>query len=218
MDVAAIAASPQTAGNNAFSGLATNFDTFLTLLTTQLRHQDPLDPLDTEQFTSQLVQFSGVEQSIRTNTHLETLIALQSASERGGALSLVGRTATLAFDAAALTDDGAAWRYTLPDGAAGAALAIVDAAGETIARAEGAAAAGPHDFRWNGERADGSKAAPGVYRLIVEAKDAGGAPLRAEVETTALIEAVSFGPGGTMLETAGGLAPLDALRRVSGQS
>lgn len=78
MEIAAAAAQPAP---SAFSSLTKNFDTFLTLLTTQLRNQDPLDPLDTEKFTSQLVQFASVEQAIKTNQHLETLIALQSARE-----------------------------------------------------------------------------------------------------------------------------------------
>jgi len=89
MDITAIASQQtQAASSSAFSSLTTNFDTFLTLLTTQLRNQDPLDPLDTEQFTQQLVQFAGVEQSIQTNSNLETLIALQSSTYRAGALDL----------------------------------------------------------------------------------------------------------------------------------
>ena len=57
--------------------LAQNFDTFLTLLTTQLKNQNPLEPLDTNQFTSQLVQFAQVEQQLKSNDQLATLVSLQ---------------------------------------------------------------------------------------------------------------------------------------------
>ena len=57
--------------------LAGNFNTFLTLLTTQLQNQDPLDPLDTNQFTQQLVEFASVEQQVNMNTNLQTLISMQ---------------------------------------------------------------------------------------------------------------------------------------------
>ena len=76
MDITALS-SPSTQQPQAFSQLTENFDTFLTLLTTQLRNQDPLSPLDTEKFTEQLVQFASVEQSIQTNQHLEALLALE---------------------------------------------------------------------------------------------------------------------------------------------
>ena len=94
MDIASLTASAQTqsASSTAFSSLTENLDTFLTLLTTQLQNQDPLEPLDTEQFTQQLVQFAGVEQSIQTNSNLETLIALQSSSDRSSALELCTRS------------------------------------------------------------------------------------------------------------------------------
>src|SRR5580658_5260093 len=80
------------AGTNASQQLAGNFDTFLQLLTTQLQNQNPLDPLDTNQFTQQLVEFASVEQQINTNTNLQTMISLQPATEATSALQLVGST------------------------------------------------------------------------------------------------------------------------------
>src|SRR5258708_22542200 len=75
--------------------LAGNFSTFLTLLTTQLKNQNPLEPLDTNQFTQQLVQFAGVEQQINMNSQLTTLVGLQKATQTTSAMSFLGATATV---------------------------------------------------------------------------------------------------------------------------
>src|SRR5512140_1915262 len=83
--------------------LASNFSTFLTLLTTQLKNQNPLDPLDTNQFTQQLVQFAGVEQQLKTNSELTTLVALQQTAQTTQALGFVGKTAVVDGSTAALT-------------------------------------------------------------------------------------------------------------------
>lgn len=216
MEISALAASSQAA--SASSQLTANFDTFLKLLTTQLRNQDPLEPLDTEKFTEQLVQFSAVEQSIQTNSHLETLIALQAAGERNSALSLVGRTATFATDKAAHAGDGAAWSYALPDNAAAASVSIVDSLGRPVAAFEGETGEGKHAVVWDGKTFDGEEAAPGVYRLVVTATDATGENLTPLIETVLRIDAVSFADGVAKLETAAGLVDLSAVTRVGADS
>ncbi|MEQ8934918.1 MAG: flagellar hook assembly protein FlgD [Amphiplicatus sp.] len=216
MEISALAASSQSA--SASSQLTANFDTFLKLLTTQLRNQDPLAPLDTEKFTEQLVQFSSVEQSIQTNSHLETLIAMQAAGERNSALSLVGRNLTLATDKAAHTSEGAAWTYTLLDAAASVSISVVDNLGRTVTTLEGATDKGAHAVAWNGDTDKGDAAAPGVYRLVVTARDADGEALAPLIETTARINAVSFAEGFAKLETAFGLVDLSAVTRVAADS
>ena len=74
------------------TGIADNFQTFLTLLTTQLQNQNPLDPLDTNQFTQQLVQFAGVEQQLKSNDQLKALIAIEKSAQSTQALIYVGNT------------------------------------------------------------------------------------------------------------------------------
>ena len=91
-------------GTNASQQLAGNFDTFLQLLTTQLQNQDPLDPLDTNQFTQQLVEFASVEQQINMNTNLQTLISMQQTTEATSALQLVGSTVTVSGNSATLSN------------------------------------------------------------------------------------------------------------------
>src|SRR6267154_6583804 len=87
--------------------LASNFTTFLTLLTTQLKNQNPLDPLDTNQFTQQLVQFASVEQQLKTNSELTTLVSLQQTAQTTQALGFVGKTAVVDGSTTALTNSTA---------------------------------------------------------------------------------------------------------------
>src|SRR5438552_9222139 len=94
--------------------LAGNFQTFLTLLTTQLQNQNPLDPLDTNQFTQQLVQFASVEQQLKTNDQLTTLVSLQQTAQSTQALTFVGKTAVVDGSTAALSNSSATWELNVP--------------------------------------------------------------------------------------------------------
>src|SRR5882724_10025475 len=93
--------------------LAGNFNTFLTLLTTQLKNQNPLDPLDTNQFTSQLVQFASVEQQINMNQQLTTLVAMQKATQTTSAMSFLGSTATVDGSSTRLANGSAGWSFSV---------------------------------------------------------------------------------------------------------
>src|ERR1700750_1729543 len=100
--------------STAGSTLAGNFQTFLTLLTTQLQNQNPLDPLDTNQFTQQLVEFASVEQQLRTNDSLSTLVSLQQATQATQALGFVGKNAVVKGSTAALANSQASWELNVP--------------------------------------------------------------------------------------------------------
>jgi flagellar basal-body rod modification protein FlgD len=219
MDVAATAPPLPTAAasTGALSSLTKNIDSFLTLLTAQLRNQDPLEPLDTEKFTSQLVQFASVEQSIKTNSHLEALIALQGAQDRGAAIGFVGREISVATDKSVLKAGEARWTYALPGAAGAVALRIFDARGAEIARGPGATSAGAHEFSWDGTTAAGAKAPEGVYRLQVDAIGTDGATIAATTEVKLTAEAARFGAGAPSLETDIGAVALDAVRRIARQ-
>src|SRR6201994_3178945 len=96
------------------STIAGNFQTFLTLLTTQLKNQDPLSPLDTNQFTAQLVQFAQVEQQLKSNSQLSTLVSLQQTAQNTAALNFVGQTVDVAGATTALTNGTATWQMAVP--------------------------------------------------------------------------------------------------------
>lgn len=175
--------SGETAG--AADQLADNFDTFLTLLTEQLQNQDPLNPMDSQQFVSQLVEFSSVEQLISSNQSLETLLALQSANARMSATDFIGREVTVSSDDAALKDGKAEWTYALPREAASNEIMITDAAGRVVNTfINQATGEGPHTFSWNGKDAAGNQLPPGVYTFEAVAKDVDGRRLDAPVRVT----------------------------------
>src|ERR1700726_4094211 len=104
------ASTAQAAGDVGSQQLAGNFNSFLTLLTTQLQNQDPLSPLDTNQFTQQLVEFASVQQQVDMNTNMQTLISLQQTSEASSAMQLIGANVTLNGTSSPLTSTSpASW-------------------------------------------------------------------------------------------------------------
>src|SRR5581483_3076282 len=108
--------------------LANNFQTFLTLLTTQLQHQNPLDPLDTNQFTAQLVQFASVEQQMKTNTQLGSLLTIEQTAQSTAAMAYLGSTATVDGSSTALKSGAATWTFNA-DKPASATISIADSNG-----------------------------------------------------------------------------------------
>src|SRR6202040_2038661 len=103
--------SSSAAAANALANtqIAGNFQSFLQLLTTQLQNQNPLSPLDTNQFTQQLVEFAGVEQQLNANQSLQTLISLQQTAQSTQALQFVGKTAVVKGNVNSLTNSQATW-------------------------------------------------------------------------------------------------------------
>lgn len=211
--LSALSAAQPKSSATGFSQLTENFETFITLLTTQLRNQDPLDPLDTEKFTSQLVQFSGVEQAIKTNAHLESLLALQSSGSLGDAAAFVGKTVTITDDRAISDGAGAAWRISAPADARAMIVAVRDAAGAVVAQKT---LNGPADaFAWDGKRDDGADAPAGVYRLSAIAFDAAGRQQAASVSSDHRAIAVRFSDRGAEIETALGRTPIESVARIA---
>src|SRR6187455_2550079 len=128
--------------------LAGNFQTFLTLLTTQLKNQNPLDPLDTNQFTAQLVQFAQVEQQLKQNDQLATLVSLQKTAQNTAALEFVGQTVSVDGATAPLQNGAATWDLTVPKPAT-ATVNIKSATGQTVYTTDTTMNAGRQTFTWD---------------------------------------------------------------------
>lgn len=164
------------AATNALASqqIAGNFQSFLQLLTTQLQNQNPLDPLDTNQFTQQLVEFAGVQQQLNTNNSLATLVSLQQTSQSTQALGFVGKTAVVSGSTAALTNSTATWQLSVPT-ASTVNVTIANSTGQTVFTGSYSASAGNNQpFEWNGQGNDGTQWPDGNYTLTATAKDAGG--------------------------------------------
>jgi len=156
-----------SAATDAGVKLAANFDTFLKLLTTQLQYQDPLSPMDSNQFTQQLVQFSGVEQAIASNKNLEKLVNFQLSNATSTAASYIGKQVTAGGDTAQLTGGSARWSYTLGANAADTQIEISDLAGHVVYKTSGQTTMGEHIFAWDGRASDNSIVPDGTYKISI---------------------------------------------------
>jgi flagellar basal-body rod modification protein FlgD len=176
----------------ASAALDTNFNTFLTLLTTQLRHQDPLNPLESNEFTQQLVQFSGVEQSIQTNRQLESLLAVASATSSSQAVSYIGKEVDAVSNVAELKDGEASWIFGLAEKAETATLNILDANGATVYTKEISGATGAQDFVWDGKNNEGVDQPDGFYIIDIEATNKDGEQVQYSSRITGTVTGVDF--------------------------
>ncbi len=169
MEINGVGFKPEGGESGAAQSLADNFDTFLALLTTQLQNQDPLEPLKSEQFTEQLVQFSGVEQAISTNKKLDALLDLQTSNQLNSSVSYIGRSAEFVSDKLLLTDEGGKISYGLASKSAQTTISIVDSSGRVVRAVNGATGAGRHEYAWDGRDGGGVELPDGVYNFSVTA-------------------------------------------------
>jgi flagellar basal-body rod modification protein FlgD len=195
-----------------------NFDTFLRLLTTQLQNQDPLSPMDTTQFTQQLVQFSSVEQSIRQNQNLETLIAFQKNAQSATAVSYIGKTVEMSGEKVGVVGGQGVITYQLPEAASRTIVSIFDADGKLVKRIEGSNDQGYNAVDWNGRSDSGTQLPDGDYKVEVSAMDYGGRSLRVNTAMVGNVTDVHFLQGSTLLTVNGVKLPLSQLTAVRGSA
>jgi len=173
--ITAVAAADTQTGARAAGRINADFNTFLTLLTTQLRNQDPTNAMDAQEMTAQLVQFSSVEQQLAVNQNLERLIALQQGSQLVSAAPLTGRIVEVESDRLALQSGQATLR--LPAAVTGATTArvdILDGTGRVLRGTEVVLGGAPQDWRWDGRDDGGRQLADGAYAVRVTAPPAAG--------------------------------------------
>jgi flagellar basal-body rod modification protein FlgD len=193
--------------------LAGNFQTFLTLLTTQLKNQNPLDPLDTNQFTAQLVQFAQVEQQLKSNDQLSALVSLQQTAQNTAALEFVGQTVGVTGATAPLTNGQAIWNLTVPKPATGT-VTIANASGQTVYTGTYSMDAGTSPFVWDGKDGSGLQWPDGNYTISVTAQDANGQPVTVPTEIIAPVDSADLTQSPPTLSIAGQDYTLDKIKRV----
>jgi len=154
--------------------LEEDLNRFLNLLVTQLKNQDPLDPLDANEFTSQLVQFAGVEQQIFANANLEKLLDLQESNQIASLADFIGNTIEADGKVVPLESNNAEFTYTVPSSAKTVSITITDGTGETVFQTDGDITAGKHTFQWNGKNKSGVDQADGAYNVLVSGVDFAG--------------------------------------------
>ena len=195
--------------------LAGNFQTFLTLLTTQLQNQNPLDPLDTNQFTQQLVQFASVEQQLKTNDQLTTLVSLQQTAQSTQALGFVGKTAVVDGSTATMTNAAATWELSVPTNA-NVNISITNSTGQTVYSGSYAVNAGNNQtFSWNGQGKDGTQWPDGKYTLTATAADSAGNSVAVSTQVQGVVSSVDLTQSPPLLSINGQTYTVSQIKSIA---
>jgi flagellar basal-body rod modification protein FlgD len=193
--------------------IANNFDQFLLLLTTQLKNQNPLDPMDTNQFTSQLVQFASVEQLIKSNTTLGDLLSATKAANASSAANFVGMT--VSADGASSPFDGTTGTWNLNAARASSGqITVKNSSGEVVWSENRSLTAGDQTFTWDGRTIAGTKAPSGTYTIGVTAADSSGKGVTVSTMISGVVDAVDITDSGTVLKIGDISVPMDKVKSV----
>ena len=184
------AASSSSSGVNQAT-IASNFTTFLQLLTTQLKNQNPLDPLDTNQFTQQLVQFASVEQQMKSNDQLSTLVSLNQTAQATTALAYVGATVVVDGATAQVANGSGSWTLNVSKPST-ASITIKDSIGQTAYTGTFAVNPGTQKFSWDGRGIDGKKWPDGNYTMSATALDANKQSVGISTQVEAVVDSVDL--------------------------
>jgi flagellar basal-body rod modification protein FlgD len=187
---ATTAATSGSTRQGSTTGLSGDFNTFLTLLTTQLRNQDPSQPMDANQLTQQLVQFATVEQQMNTNQTLERMFAMQQAGQMADAASLIGRDVTVASDVLPLQARAAQVNLPPAGQARSARIDILDRAGNLVRRSDVALGTGAKSWAWDGKDQRGAQRPDGAYRVSVSGRAADGSAVALSPSVTGRVTGV----------------------------
>jgi flagellar basal-body rod modification protein FlgD len=214
-DKADVKTTEDKSTSTAVKGLGDNFNSFLTLLTTQLKNQDPLSPLDSNEFTAQIVQMTGVEQQLLTNDLLAMLVGMNDGG-LAGAVDLIGKTVTASTPDATLQDGKATWTYDLDRAATNVKYEVVNSAGQTVfSRTDTGVTAGDKAFEWDGKTTQGTQLADGgSYTLKVTATGSGGETINSSIYTTGVASAVETLNGETVVSIGKLKIPVSSITSV----
>ncbi|HHG90181.1 MAG TPA: flagellar hook assembly protein FlgD [Devosia sp.] len=194
--------------------IADNFETFLSLLTTQLRNQNPLDPLDTNQFTSQMVEFTSVEQQLKTNEFLEALVISNLNSTYTEAVSFIGKTITSSGSSSQLANGEATWSYDADANAENSVITITDSFGNVVHTEEASLIAGEGTFSWDGKDANGNQMPDGAYTITIDARDGDGAYVPVTTQMSGTVSGVDLSESEPVLIVNGARIYLSSVTSV----
>lgn len=225
-----ISSSGGTSGSGSSSGTGSNSaadqaeklkNQFLNILLTQMQHQNPLDPMDTKEFTGQLAQFSSLEQQISTNTKLDTLASSLKQTAIANSFSYIGQSVELASDTTSLQSGSADWTYALPKEAASVDIKITDAKGVTVysgsmknSAGSGDMAAGTYQFSLAGADLPSSLPDGSVLKMSMTAKDSTGAAITPQIHTTVKVDSLQSDSSGTYLQAGGILFEIGDVQKI----
>lgn len=209
--------APQTRSQLDRQNLTNDFDDFLTLLTTQLQNQDPLDPQDSSEFTNQLVQFSQVEQQINSNQKLEELVTLQDLSLTSIALGYIGMNVQLDGQEFNYKGEGSyeAFYELPPGGADSVQVTIYDENDQPIRTYQGSPEAGRHNVVWDGLNDNDAQVDAGAYRIGVTALNKEGEPIKNRTIVTATVDGIETVNGQIVMKADDLYIPFTSIQAAS---
>jgi flagellar basal-body rod modification protein FlgD len=210
---AATSTAATTSASSSMSSLTSNFTDFLKLLMTQLQNQDPTSPMDTNAFTTQLVQYASVEQQINANSNLTTLIQATQSNTMLQAGSLVGRAVQVSSDHLALQDGTGTAQFTVT-APQRVTVGVYSDAGVKLQETSVQATTGLNAWTWDGKGADGTQLPDGSYKLV--AVDQSGTAL--STTSTGTVTGMQRS-GSTVNVSLGALAvPIDKVQSIGAGS
>ncbi|MEA1650605.1 flagellar hook capping FlgD N-terminal domain-containing protein [Nitrospirillum sp. BR 11164] len=181
-----------TPASNPLSDLTNNYTTFLTLLTTQLKNQDPTSPMDTNQMTQQLVQMSSVEQQIEANNQLKAIQSTLAGGQSSQALNYLGKYVEMQGDQFPLQNSTANVSVTYGSTAASATMSVYDSTGALVSTTDVSGAAGTHNYSWDGKDSSGKVLPDGTYSVKVTATDSSGKAVNTTVKVAGKVTGVDM--------------------------
>jgi flagellar basal-body rod modification protein FlgD len=213
-DNSAAAANQATATSS--TGLNADFNMFLKLLTAQMQNQDPLDPMDSSQYTQQLVQYSQVEQSIKQNATLNSILTSLGNQGLTQASAMIGKVVEVNSDTSGLTPTTPAqWNWYASAEAGQLTATITDASGQVVEKRQLEGGERTGNFTWDGSITGSSKIAPeGVYTLKIEGLDASGNKITVSPWSTGLVDNVQMVNGAVQISINGAEYASESVSRI----
>ncbi len=194
---------------------------FLSILLTQMQHQNPLDPMDTKEFTGQLAQFSSLEQQISTNVKLDSLLGSLQQTAVASSFGYIGQYVDLDTNSGTLQDGQATWTYALPEDAEQLTVTIKDGSGNlvysgTLQNGSGSTqvSSGTYSFTLNPEDYGGSLADGTVLKFSINAKDSNGDSIDTDIHTTVRVDSIQSDNNSTYLQAGGLLFEIGDIQKI----
>ncbi len=206
--------------NNSRTSLANNEQTFLSLLTTQLKNQDPLSPTDTTQMTQQITSMTGVEQQLVTNDLLAALVGMNTGTGLSDGVGMIGKQVTATTDTSTLKGGTASFTWTQPGASTSLKVEVKNAAGQVVRTlTPDDQSSGNHTIDWDGKDDNGNQLSDGgVYTIAVTATGGDGKALtitNTKGRTTGVVSAVDNSTGSPMVIIDGASIPIDNVIGIS---
>ena len=214
---ASSASSSSSSSGGISASVQSEYNTFLTILTTELKNQDPTSPLDTNQFTSQLVQFSALEQNLQTNSLLQQLVLNQGQGQVNSALGYLGHTVQATGNTFALdgtSTDTPTLTYSLASKADTAVINVVNSDGVTVRQLPVDTDAGQHSETFDGNNSTGQQLAAGTYTFQVQATDSKGNAIDATTYETGKVTGIDTTDGAVNLHMGSVIVPANNVVQV----